>query len=168
MYYNIDEIKQISLFEVIPLYLTGKSRNSKYNTLFEKCPFCTHKWHFQITQNGKLYNSFNACCKGGTIIDFIMEIEGLDFQKSIKFLGDKFRLNPGQYKKTSSKEKEFLHKFRISEEKRIEKEINLFFNFIKFISDDDLFFKSLEISERKDKSEILHFVYYCKGVGIYE
>lgn len=49
------------------------------------CPVCgVGNNHFRIsTKKGvDLYNSFNGCCKGGSIVDYLQEVEGLSEEES--------------------------------------------------------------------------------------
>lgn len=47
------------------------------------CPVCGHKDHFTIYPDSNSYSSFSGCCKGGSIIDYMIEVEGLDKGQAI-------------------------------------------------------------------------------------
>ena len=47
------------------------------------CPVCGHKDHFTIYQESNSYSSFSRCCKGGSIIDYMMEVEKMDQAQAI-------------------------------------------------------------------------------------
>ncbi len=68
--------KQISLLE----YIQGSGAQvvKAGNTYrLNPCPVCSHKDHFTIYPESNSYSSFSGCCKGGSIIDYLIEIEGL-------------------------------------------------------------------------------------------
>lgn len=50
------------------------------------CPICNGKDHFTIYEDSNSYSSFNGCCKGGSIVDYFMEVEKLTQGESIKKL----------------------------------------------------------------------------------
>jgi DNA primase len=81
--YNIAEIKNIPLTNFIELR----------DGLNENCPFCDHKDHFYFNKAKNTYRSFNSCCRGGSIIDFIMESRGLNFTDSVNWLGDYYNVD---------------------------------------------------------------------------
>lgn len=62
------------------------------------CPVCGHKDHFTIYPENNSYSSFSGCCKGGSIIDYMIEVEGLSQAQAI----DKLKNMAGpELKKTS-------------------------------------------------------------------
>lgn len=50
------------------------------------CPICRKKDHFTIYADTNSFSSFNGCCEGGSIIDFIMQVEKVDKEDAIKRL----------------------------------------------------------------------------------
>ena len=48
-----------------------------------KCPRCGTGDHFIINAEENYYKSFTDCCKGGTIVDYLVEIEGLAINEAI-------------------------------------------------------------------------------------
>ena len=66
------------------------------------CPVCGHKDHFTIYPDTNSYVSFSECCNGGSIIDFMIEIEGLPKEEAI----NKLRTMAGQTDITSTKIKQ--------------------------------------------------------------
>jgi len=50
------------------------------------CPVCGHKDHFTIYPENNSYYSFSGCCEGGSIIDFMMEVEKLNQSQAIEKL----------------------------------------------------------------------------------
>ncbi len=45
--------------------------------LLNPCPICGHRDHFFIYPKTNSYYSFSGCCKGGSLVDWLMEYEGL-------------------------------------------------------------------------------------------
>ena len=90
---EIDEIKQrINLLSYIQsVYDLGKQTKSSGGYLFKNCPMCNSNssksgdaGHFFVNESTNSYSSFSGCCKGGSIIDFIMEYYNLDTKEAIQ------------------------------------------------------------------------------------
>lgn len=61
----------------------GKIKNLGGGTFsVEPCPVCGHKDHFRVNSNSNYYNSFNGCCKGGDILNYMQEVEHLTFKEA--------------------------------------------------------------------------------------
>jgi len=54
------------------------------STFVEECPVCKGHGHFSINTDKNFYNSFASCCKGGSIVDFMMEVEHLSQKDAIR------------------------------------------------------------------------------------
>ncbi len=82
-----DEINnKLSIVDVVGKYLTLKRAGTRYTGL---CPFHNEKTpSFSVTPDSNLFYCF-GCHKGGTIFDFIMEIENMDFSEALKYLAEK-------------------------------------------------------------------------------
>lgn len=157
MNYNISDIKQIKMLDILSKYMPNmKSKKTTRGLLFESCPFCQHKNHFSTYQSN--YISFNSCCKGGSVIDFIMEIENLDFQDAIKFLGDSnnIPLNKKAYSKST-----ISANFILREEQRIIDEENKFLDYLRFIEDEKILNDFVYF-----KGDFIHYFYNLKAKGI--
>jgi DNA primase len=166
--YDKNEIKHIHLTSIISDYIVNdKKMRVDIGYIYEYCPFCTHKNHFQINTKENLYNSFNGCCKGGDIISFVMEVEGLNFKQAIENLGDRFNINKTStnLESSSKREREILKILSEYEEDRLKKEENRFFDFLKFMEYEDIFFKALPLV---GTDKLIHYIYNLKGMGIYE
>jgi KaiC/GvpD/RAD55 family RecA-like ATPase/5S rRNA maturation endonuclease (ribonuclease M5) len=50
------------------------------------CPICGHKDHFTVYPDSNSYTSFSGCCQGGSIIDYMIEVEGLSQNEAISKL----------------------------------------------------------------------------------
>lgn len=89
---ELEEVKsKIDLLEYVRSnYDLGKETKSSGGYLFKNCPMCNSTssksgdaGHFYINPNTNSYSSFSGCCKGGSIIDFLMEFYNLDKKEAI-------------------------------------------------------------------------------------
>jgi DNA primase len=145
--YNIAEIKQIPITNFAEIK----------NGLNEHCPFCEHNDHFYYNKIRNTYKSFSNCCKGGSVIDFIMETRGLNFSAAVNWLGDNYSLN-----KESVNMKYVARDKMISEAEinRIKEEIDLFFD---SRPPDEIFFKALKYD---NDIKLMHYIYDLKAAGL--
>jgi DNA primase len=166
--YDKNDIRNnIHLTSIISNYIINDNkRRTEKGFLYECCPFCVKKNHFSIDTRNNLYKSFAGCCRGGDIISFIMEIDGLDFKESINVLGDRFNI-----KKTSlefdsliKRENEILNILNNYREYKAQKQINKFFDFVKFMQYEEIFQKALSLS---GDDRLLHYIYNLQSMGIY-
>ncbi|SDH43261.1 DnaB-like helicase C-terminal domain-containing protein [Desulfosporosinus hippei] len=54
------------------------------STFIEDCPVCKGHNHFSIYTDKNFYNSFASCCKGGSVVDFMIEVEHLSQKDAIR------------------------------------------------------------------------------------
>lgn len=89
---ELEEVKsKIDLLEYVRSnYDLGKETKSSGGYLFKNCPMCNSTssksgdaGHFYINPNTNSYSSFSGCCKGGSIIDFLMEFYNLGKKEAI-------------------------------------------------------------------------------------
>ena len=87
----IENVRDSSdIYDVVSEYVNLKKRGRNF---FGLCPFHDEKTpSFSINIDKQIYKCF-GCGKGGGTINFIMDVERLDFVDSIKFLGDKYNIN---------------------------------------------------------------------------
>ena len=79
-------ISRNSLEDVVGNYVQLKRGGSALKGL---CPFHKEKTpSFSVSPDKQLYYCF-GCSKGGNVIEFIKEIEGLDFVEAVKFLAER-------------------------------------------------------------------------------
>lgn len=95
---------KLNIVDVVGQYLTLKRVGGRYVGL---CPFHNEKTpSFNVTPDKNLFYCY-GCHKGGTIFDFIMEIENMDFPQALKFLADKAGVElSGSYKENSRERKQ--------------------------------------------------------------
>ena len=85
---DLEELKRsVSLLDYVQTATNARIKNVGANTYrVEPCPMCGHNDHFTIYSNTNSYASFNSCCKGGSIIDFLVEYEKMDEKTAINKL----------------------------------------------------------------------------------
>lgn len=83
----INEINdKSSMVDIVSNYTTLKNSGGQYMGL---CPFHSEKSpSFSVNEEKKLFYCF-GCHKGGTLFQFLMEIESLNFVETVKYLGEK-------------------------------------------------------------------------------
>jgi replicative DNA helicase len=65
-------------------YIEGVKKNLGNNKCWvNPCPICNHKDHFTIDTNKNLYHSFSGCCEGGSIIDYMVNVENMTKSEAI-------------------------------------------------------------------------------------
>ena len=91
----MDEIVEINQRIILLQYIQsvsdlGKQSQTSGGYLFKNCPMCNSNsskpsdpGHFFVNDSTNSYSSFSGCCKGGSIIDFIMEYYNLDTKEAI-------------------------------------------------------------------------------------
>ncbi|MBQ7865115.1 MAG: DNA primase, partial [Clostridia bacterium] len=86
----LDELRQrADIVQVISGYVTLKRNGHKYWGL---CPFHGEKTaSFSVDPEKQLYYCF-GCKAGGSVIQFIMDIERLEFQEAVRFLADQLHM----------------------------------------------------------------------------
>ncbi len=52
--------------------------------LLNPCPICGHKDHFFVYPENNSYYSFSGCCKGGSIVDALIEFEGIPLAEAMR------------------------------------------------------------------------------------
>ena len=74
------------IVEVISEHVKLEKRGNRY---FGLCPFHREKTpSFSVTASRQFFYCY-GCQKGGTVIHFIMELEGLEFGDTIKYLAQR-------------------------------------------------------------------------------
>jgi DNA primase len=100
---QLDELKmRVSLLDYIEQSGLRLEKAGQNVYRINPCPVCGHKDHFTIYPDTNSYVSFSECCNGGSIIDYMIEIEGLPKEEAI----NKLRTMAGQTDITSTKIKQ--------------------------------------------------------------
>ena len=77
------------IYEIVSEYVQLKKRGHNF---FGLCPFHDEKTpSFSINQQRQIYKCF-GCGAGGGTINFIMEIERLEFIDAIQYLADRYKI----------------------------------------------------------------------------
>ena len=86
----LDELRQrADIVQVVSGYVQLKRNGRKYWGL---CPFHGEKTaSFSVDAEQQLYYCF-GCKAGGSVIQFIMDVERMDFQEAVRFLADQQRM----------------------------------------------------------------------------
>jgi replicative DNA helicase len=126
-------IKEIDLLSLIEQDYSVKRVGKLYRV--EPCPICGHKEHFTIYPETNSYTSFSECCKGGTVIDYLMEIKGLSSSEAIEALKNMNESGTAPKRKESSsqgskedKQKDFTNYINLLYKNTSEQDRQHFFN----------------------------------------
>ena len=86
----IENVRQVSdIYDIVSEHVNLKKRGRNF---FGLCPFHNEKTpSFSINIDKQIYKCF-GCGKGGGTINFIMDVEKLDFLDAIKYLGQKYNI----------------------------------------------------------------------------
>ena len=110
----IDELKiKNDIVDVVGRYVRLEQRGGNF---WGKCPFHHEKTpSFSVNPNGQFYYCF-GCHKSGDVINFVMEMESLDFNDAVKILAEKAKMPLPEVKYDDEKVREQKrHKQRVLE-----------------------------------------------------
>ncbi len=118
----IDELKNKNdIVDVVGRYVRLEQKGVNF---WGKCPFHHEKTaSFSVNSGGQFFYCF-GCHKSGDVISFIMEIESLDFNDSVKFLAERVKMPLPEFKYDDEKIKE--------QKKQKERLLNLLVDVAKF------------------------------------
>lgn len=158
----------VKLLDLIENYLvnTNKTRID-VGYMFEHCPFCQHKNHFQINTRLNLYMSHSGCCRGGSVIDFYMAMNNVNFNEACQQLGQQFNLTKSVEKVQTNRDKKIIARHEELEAQRLEQLINDFFDWIKVHNNEKLFYRALDLMS-KDENRLIHYILNLRSVGYYD
>lgn len=77
-------VKDNNILNYILLESTAKPIKKGNKVLIDPCPICGHKGHFYIYPESNSYYSFSGCCKGGSLVDYLIEKHGMSLTQSMK------------------------------------------------------------------------------------
>ncbi len=109
----LDELRlRADIVQIVSSYVPLKKSGHRYTGL---CPFHNEKTpSFSVDAQKQLYYCF-GCKAGGSVIQFVMEIEHMSFQEAVAFLAEQLRMplpevqnDPGYEKRRSLKERIYL------------------------------------------------------------
>ena len=109
----LDELRaRASIVQVVSSYVALRKNGHRYVGL---CPFHNEKTpSFNVDEQKQVYYCF-GCKAGGSVIQFIMDIEKLDFTEAIKHLADLYHMplpemqnDPDYERRRSLKERIYL------------------------------------------------------------
>ena len=100
----LDELKNKSdIVEIVGRYVRLEQRGGNF---WGKCPFHHEKTaSFSVNSRGQFYYCF-GCHKSGDVINFVMEIESLDFGDAVKLLAERAKIPLPEFKYDDEKIKE--------------------------------------------------------------
>ena len=84
---TIEQIrKENNIVDIVGEYVQLKKKGNNYIGL---CPFHQEKSpSFSVAEDKQIFKCF-GCGKGGSVISFLMEIEGMPFQEALAYLAKK-------------------------------------------------------------------------------
>ena len=96
----LDELRsRTSLEEVVSEYVPLKQKGRRY---WGCCPFHNEKTpSFSVDSEAQMYYCF-GCHKGGTVINFVMEMERMEFMDAVRLLADKAHMEVPQTNRRSN------------------------------------------------------------------
>jgi replicative DNA helicase len=84
---QLEELKnRISLIEYLEKRGLKLEKAGQNVYRINPCPICGHKDHFTVYPSTNSYTSFSGCCNGGSIIDYLIEVEGMAQVQAIEKL----------------------------------------------------------------------------------
>jgi putative DNA primase/helicase len=106
--YTVEEIKdKVDIVDVIGSYINLKKQGSEYVAL---CPFHDEKTpSFTVNQSKQIYYCF-GCGAGSSVLDFVMEYEGVDLAEGVKIIKQKAGLIEEDGRKIEKPVKQVIEK----------------------------------------------------------
>ncbi len=113
----LDELRaRADIVQVVSSYLPLKKNGHRYWGL---CPFHNEKTaSFSVDSQRQLYYCF-GCKAGGTVIQFVMDMERLDFAEAVRLLADRLHMVPPEIKEDEAYQKSRALKERLTEANRL-------------------------------------------------
>jgi len=97
----VDDVKdRLDIVEVVAGYVKLTNAGSNMRGL---CPFHREKTpSFMVSKEKQIFHCF-GCGKGGDVITFIQEIEGMEFKEALRFLAERASLDYRRYQSAAGK-----------------------------------------------------------------
>lgn len=113
----LDELRaRADIVQVVSSYLPLKKNGHRYWGL---CPFHNEKTaSFSVDSQRQLYYCF-GCKAGGTVIQFVMDMERMDFAEAVRHLADQVHMVPPEIKEDENYQKNRALKERLVEANRL-------------------------------------------------
>jgi len=104
---SVEEIKnRLDIVDIISSYVPLKKAGANFKAL---CPFHQEKTpSFFVSREKQIWHCF-GCGRGGDLISFVMEMEGLDFYEALKVLAEKAGVKIKPLEKEAYTEKKRLY-----------------------------------------------------------
>ena len=98
---SVQRVKErLDIVEVIGEYVRLRKAGKNYQGL---CPFHSEKTpSFSVSQERQTYHCF-GCNRGGDVISFVMEIEGLDFPSTLEMLAERVGVELPKHEKRETR-----------------------------------------------------------------
>ncbi|MBI4160723.1 MAG: hypothetical protein HY506_02335, partial [Candidatus Yanofskybacteria bacterium] len=119
---NISKIKdRLSVVDVVSGYLKVQKAGINFKA---RCPFHNEKTpSFFISPERQMWKCF-GCSKGGSIFDFVMEMEGVEFPEALRILASRAGVELGEFDSTIKDSKDRLYEICETSTRFFEKQLH--------------------------------------------
>ena len=141
----IENVRQVAdIYDIVSEHVNLKKRGRNF---FGLCPFHNEKTpSFSLNIDKQIYKCF-GCGKGGGTINFIMDIEKLDFLDAVKYLGNKYNIEVNLEHNSKSNNDLFNQLYSMHELAKDEYKKNISDQVIQFLNDRNINQDSIDTFE---------------------
>ena len=141
----IENVRQVAdIYDIVSEHVNLKKRGRNF---FGLCPFHNEKTpSFSLNIDKQIYKCF-GCGKGGGTINFIMDIEKLDFLDAVKYLGSKYNIEVNLEHNSKSNNDLFNQLYSMHELAKDEYKKNISDQVIQFLNDRNINQDSIDTFE---------------------